>query len=414
MEQILIIELIKKAQSVITTFGYKPSTIRHYNDHWNELRYFFESNNHPLFSMELSDKFLALQKDRESKGLMSASNMRGIRRAVYILQQCYSQDGNIKWERIQRHIVKLDDAPMLLAVYEQYRYNISSSLSKGSVEAYCRIVESFLDYLKKRMIHCIVDTTQEDIKDFIGHISQSHPNGLHVVLPVLRSFLRFMIEQDSIMQPLLWAVPQNVGRHFPLISTLTGQELQELDSFIRQDHPSPKRNYAIFLLASRMGLRKSDIAGLKLCNIDWQHSIIKIIQQKTSQELAIPLIVDVGNALADYILNERQDIPNQYVFLRFLAPYEGISPAACSEIIRLAMKHCCIHEEKGMSQGIHCLRHTIAHKMLAESVPLPVISSILGHKDKNSTKIYLSVDTKTLRFCALDLSGIEVEKEELL
>lgn len=364
--------------------------------------------------MELSDKFLVLQKTRESKGLMSASNMRGIRRAVCFIQQCYNQDENIKWKRIQRHIVNMDDAPMLLAVYDQYRYSISSSLSKGSVKTYCRIVESFLGYLKKHMIYCVVDTTQEDIKNFIEHISQSHPKGLHVVLPALRSFLRFIIGQNSIMQPLLWAVPQNAGRQSPLISTLTEQELQELDSFIRQDHPSPKRNYAIFLLASRTGLRQSDIAGLKLCDIDWQHSAIKIIQQKTSQELVIPLVTDVGNALADYILHERLAMPNQYVFLRYLAPYEGISPAACSEIIRLAMTKCCIHEDKGMSQGIHCLRHTVAQRMLAESVPLPVISSILGHKDKNSTKTYLSVDTKTLRFCALDLSGIEVEKEELL
>lgn len=414
MKQILVTELIEKAQSIITTFGYKLSTIRHYNDHWNKLQHFFLSNNQLIFSMELSDEFLTLQKDREFKGFMSASNMRGIRRAVCFIQQCYSQDGNIQWKRMQRHIVKLDDAPMLLAIYEQYRYSINCSLSKDSVKAYCRIVESFLNFLKRCKISCIADTTQEDIKNFINNISESHPKGMHVVLPVLRSFLRFVIEQNSIMQPLLWAVPQNVGRQSTLISTLTEQELKELDSFIHQEGPTPKRNYAIFLIASRMGLRKSDIAGLKLCDIDWRHNMIKVVQQKTSQELAIPLVVDVGNALADYILNERPDIPNHYVFLRYLAPFERISSAACSEVIRLAMKNCCIHEEKGMSQGIHCLRHTVAQKMLSESVPLPVISSILGHKDKNSTKIYLSVDTKTLRFCALDLSGLEVKKEELL
>jgi len=414
MEQVLVTELIEKAQKFITTFGYKPSTIRHYNDHWGELKRFFESNSHPLFSIELSEKFLVLQKKRETECLMSASNMRGIRRAVYFLQEFHNHSGNVKWQRFQRHIVKMDDAPMLLVMYEQYRYHISSSLSNGSVKCYCKIIESFLLFLKGCTIYDIANVTQQDIRDFIKNISVSRPKGMHVVLPVLRSFLRFMIEQDSTLQPLLWAVPQNAGRKSPIMSTLTEQELQELDSFIRQSRPSPKRNYAIFLLASRMGLRKSDIAGLKLCDIDWRHSTIKIIQQKTYKELVIPLIADVGNSLADYILNERPNASNNYVFLRYLAPYERISSAVCSEVIRLAMKHCNIHEEKGMSQGIHCLRHTVAQKMLAESIPLPVISSILGHKDKNSTKIYLSVDTKALRFCALNLSGIEVEKEELL
>lgn len=234
------------------------------------------------------------------------------------------------------------------------------------------------------------------------------------LLPVLRSFISFMINKDNTFQKLLWAVPQNAGRKHPIISTLTEQELQELEGFIQQTGPSPKRNHAIFLLASRMGLRESDIAGLKLCGIDWRHSTIRIIQQKTSEELQLPLLADVGNALADYILNERPDTTTGYVFLRCLAPYEKISSGVCSTIVRLAMKHCGIHEEEGMSQGAHCLRHTVAQKMLVKSVPLPVISSILGHKDKNSTKIYLSIDTKMLRFCALDLSCIEVEKAELL
>lgn len=414
MEEILVTDQIEKAQRIIATFGYKPSTIRHYNRHWGELKRFFKNNGVKHFSIKLSDEFVVLKRMKEAKGLISSSTMRTIRRAIYFLQECHIYDGNVKWERIQKHIVELDDAPMLLTAYEQYRYSISISLSKGSVKVYCRIVESFLIFIKSHMIYEITNVTQEDIRDFIKYISLSRPKGMHVVLPVLRSFFRFMIEQDSTLQPLLWAVPQNAGRKSSIISTLTELELQELDAFIRQDGPSPKRNYAIFLLASRMGLRKSDIAGLKLCDIEWRHSAIKIIQQKTSEELALPLLADVGNSLADYILNERPDTSSDYVFVRYLAPYERISSAVCSEVVRLAMKHCRIHEEKGMSQGIHCLRHTVAQKMLAESVPLPVISSVLGHKDKNSTQKYLSVDTKKLRFCALGLSGIEVEKEELL
>lgn len=414
MEQVLVADLIEKGQRIISTFRYKPSTIRHYNRHWASLKQFFENNGETLFSTELSNEFVASQKAMADKGLISPSKMRGIKRAVYFLQECYMRDENITWERIHKHVVQLDDVPLLLTAYEQYRYSISTSLSKGSVKCYCKIVESFLVFLKRHGIYEIGNIKQNDIKNFIQNISISRPKGMHVVLPVLRSFLRFMIEQESTLQPLLWAVPQNAGQKSSIVNTVTQQELQKLDSFIRQNGPTPKRNHAIFLLASRMGLRQSDIAGLKLGDINWRNSTIKIVQQKTSAELVFPLLPDVGNSLADYILNKRPDTFNDYVFIRHLAPYEKISPALCSTVVQRAMKHCGINEEKGMSQGIHCLRHTVAQKMLAESVPLPVISSALGHKDKNSTKKYLSVDTKKLRFCALSLSGIEVEKEELL
>ncbi len=232
MEQVLVSELIEKAQKFIANFGYKPSTIRHYNDHWGKLERFFEINSHPLFSIELSEKFLALQKKKETEGLMSASNTRGIRRAVYFLQEFHNRNGNIKWERFQRHSLKLDDAPRLLVVYEQYRYHISASLSNGSVKCYCKIIESFLLFLKGCTIYDIANVTQQDIRDFIKSISVSRPKGMHLVLSVLRSFLRFMIQQDSTLQPLLWAVPQNVGRKYPIMSTLTEQELHELDSCI--------------------------------------------------------------------------------------------------------------------------------------------------------------------------------------
>ena len=69
-----------------------------------------------------------------------------------------------------------------------------------------------------------------------------------------------------------------------------------------------------------------------------------------------------------------------------------------------------IHDRK----GFHCLRHSMAARLLSEETPLPVISSILGHRNKDSTKVYLSTDLAHLRACALSLQGIEVSREELL
>ena len=51
---------------------------------------------------------------------------------------------------------------------------------------------------------------------------------------------------------------------------------------------------------------------------------------------------------------------------------------------------------------MHSLRHTLASKMLANDVELPVISSVLGHVTSEATSVYLHTDIDQLRECALD------------
>jgi integrase/recombinase XerD len=52
-------------------------------------------------------------------------------------------------------------------------------------------------------------------------------------------------------------------------------------------------------------------------------------------------------------------------------------------------------------RGMHSLRHTMASMLLEKATPLPLISDILGHIDTDSTAVYLKVDIKNLRECAL-------------
>jgi site-specific recombinase XerD len=78
------------------------------------------------------------------------------------------------------------------------------------------------------------------------------------------------------------------------------------------------------------------------------------------------------------------------------------------------MKSACVRQEKGTQKGLRVFRYSLATTLLAEGVPVPIIASILGHSNKESTNIYLSADEVHLKECALGLSGIEVTREELL
>lgn len=71
----------------------------------------------------------------------------------------------------------------------------------------------------------------------------------------------------------------------------------------------------------RLGLRMSDIIGLKLENIDWKCNTISIVQHKTKSLLQLPLLNDVGNAITGYIINGRPETDDSHIFIRRHAPY---------------------------------------------------------------------------------------------
>ena len=168
--------------------------------------------------------------------------------------------------------------------------------------------------------------------------------------------------------------------------------------------PAGKRNYAILLLAIRTGLRSIDIINLKLGDIQWRRNTIEIVQAKTGAPLILPLLTDVGNALADYVLNGRPNSQQPYLFLRTQAPYRQLSVRAGYGLSCKMMKAAHIRQSLGDRKGLHCLRHYVAARLLSEETPLPIISSILGHRNKDSTKVYLSTDLAHLRACALGLN----------
>jgi integrase len=235
------------------------------------------------------------------------------------------------------------------------------------------------------------------------------------VLSALRSFLRFVETKNLTAFCLSRAIPSSSGRKTVVVPTITSEEEQKLLDSEDRTTASGKRNYAMFLLALRTGLRSIDIVNLKLGDIQWKSNTIEIVQTKTGTPLVLPLLTDVGNAIVDYILNGRPDSQLPYLFLRTQAPYRKLSGHSnCYGISRKMMKKAGIRQGKDDRKGFHCLRHSIAARLLAEEIPLPIISSILGHRDKDSTKIYLSTDLVHLRACALGLTGIEVTREKLL
>lgn len=179
--------------------------------------------------------------------------------------------------------------------------------------------------------------------------------------------------------------------------------MEKLLQAIDRGNPSGQRDYAIILLAARLGIRTLDIKRLQLADLDWAKSRIELRSSKTGELVYLPLLPDIGWAIIEYLKNGRPKVDSPYVFLRHLAPLEPFSDEdRLNQIIAKYMRIARIPISPHKKRGMHSLRHTLASRLLAEHTPLPIISDILGHASTESTATYLKVDVDQLRQCALD------------
>jgi len=158
----------------------------------------------------------------------------------------------------------------------------------------------------------------------------------------------------------------------------------------------------VLLLLARLGLRAKEIATLTLDDVDW-HSGRLNIQGKGRQRACMPLLSEVGIALADYLQQARPRSDSRRVFLRTLAPHIGFaSPAGISMIAVSALTRAGLDVRR---KGTHIFRHSLATQLLHSGGSLTEIGQVLRHQNHDTTRIYAKVDIGALRKLGLAWPG---------
>ena len=114
----------------------------------------------------------------------------------------------------------------------------------------------------------------------------------------------------------------------------------------------------------------------------------------------LPLPVDVGQALADYVQHGRPRSGHRELFLRVLAPHHALTAAAVKMLVHRACARAGLP-----ALGAHRLRHTVASELLRHGAGLPEIGQVLRHRSLASTAIYAKVDGAALRHLARPWPG---------
>ncbi len=260
------------------------------------------------------------------------------------------------------------------------------------------------DYLNANLVFSLSQMERQHILGFINGLAFYSKSTIHCTLSSLRNFLRYLCENGHSNIDFSYLIPKsNYKKEAHLPTTYTKDEVESLICAVDRGNPKGKRDIAMILLAARLGMRASDICGLKFENIHWESNTLTLIQKKTKEKIELPLLVEIGNAIIDYLKYGRpvSDLP--FVFIRVSQPYDKLEEPTLHSIVSFYLKRAGISNISEKKQGPHALRHSLAGFLLEKKTPLPVISEVLGHTNTDSTKTYLRIDLNTLRQCALEV-----------
>jgi len=259
-------------------------------------------------------------------------------------------------------------------------------------------------YLECQNVMDLSGVTIVQLHDCCKMIAKQSDGAAHNMACAIRVFLRYLHTEGVMREDLSGEIPSFAyRRQSKLPSALDAGEMAALLSSVDRASRVGKRDYAIILLACRLGLRSGDIRALRFSDIRWERNTIEIVTQKTGKPLALPLLDDVGQAIIDYAKYARPIVNSPVIFQTCNAPIGPLSAPAVSSIVKRYAGKAAIDTAPGRHPGPRLLRNTLASALLQENVPLPEISGILTHSDTRTTQeYYLRIDINQLKRCALD------------
>ncbi len=265
-------------------------------------------------------------------------------------------------------------------------------------------IPRMLNYLIEQGVTDMTGMTPAHISTFLTTLQGYAPRTVAHYSCHARCLLRFLYQHGYLSEDLSASVPPTPIRTYTRIPTVwTREEVEGLLAQVDRGSPRGKRDYAILLLAARVGMRVGDIIRLTLGDLKWEHKRIELLQSKTGQPLVVPLLDDLGWALIDYLKHARPVSAYRQVFLGMTPPYAPfVSKNNLQYIITRYRRMAGIQRFQHQPDGLHTLRHSLATQLLADDIPLSTISEVLGHACQTSTEVYAKVDLRHLQQCPLD------------
>jgi len=210
----------------------------------------------------------------------------------------------------------------------------------------------------------------------------------------LRSFCRFLFVHGFTTKDLsIFIPPVRTWRHASVPTYLTPEQFEDILTATDRSTRTGCRDYAILLLLSKLGLRAGEIVTMSLDDVRWRSSEI-VVHGKGQKAERVPLLCDVGDALAQYLREFRQASSSRRLFLS-QRPVGLSGPAVIGHIVRRAFAR--IGFRPSTRGASHLFRHGLATTMIRKGASMTQIAQVMRHRSEVTTAIYAKVAFEDLR-----------------
>jgi site-specific recombinase XerD len=291
-------------------------------------------------------------------------------------------------------------AEALLAEYDRFLRQVAG-LAEATRLYRRRYVRDFLQGVAGRPSGSLSNLQPQQVaRFFLGYVGHLRPGSVQVVASSLRSFLRFLRTTgrcDRDLAAAIPAVPQWSLASLPRSLTETQVRL-----FLRRFDRTTRtglRDYAMALCLVDLGLRASEVAALRLDDVDWRTGTVRVLGGKSQRDRELPLSQAIGRAITAYLRRARPATASRQLFVRHR---RRKGQAVSVMLVRCVMRRA-LAQVPGCEQlrGTHVLRHTAATRLFQRGVPLKTLADLLGHRSIDTTAIYTKVAVPVLAGVAL-------------
>jgi integrase/recombinase XerD len=394
--------LIAAASNYLIKQSFSLSVITKYNREWKKLKSYMTSTHVKVYTKEVGARYLTNLLGDYQRDKLTRNNQQICRRIEFLNE--FLETGVVRKRRKSPEIELTGHIGKIMNAFVATRLDLEFCVF--TIQAYKRSLHAFLGFMTMTKMRSLQSITPAKLINFIEYYGEEKQAKKHCLLSVVRIFLRYLYDQAILPINYATTLPKcSYTRQSRLPSVYSKDEIAKMLYVIDRGNPKGRRDYAILLIASRLGLRASDICCLKFENLNWEKCLIVLNQYKTGKRLELPISQEIGNAVIDYLKYGRPISDESFVFLNLIPPYDQMTCINLSTLTSIYLTLAGI-DCRSRKHGTHALRHSLAANLLKEKTPMPIITEVLGHKDPKSTMYYLRVDIDSLSQCALEVPQV--------
>ena len=268
----------------------------------------------------------------------------------------------------------------------------NKNFSPHTIRSYRADLQEFLLFFKKRKQDDLRFFTSANIRSFLASLQTLHQPARNTILrkiASLRSFAAFLLEQGKLERNPFKLLPAP-KRERILPKFLSVEETDRLLDTAAHSKHFAARDKALFELMYSSGLRRSEVTGLRVKDIDFFNGIVKVFG-KGSKERIVPVTDAALDALKTYLACRKNPQPEDALFLN-----KNGKPLTGNGLAYI-FKNTAISSHLARKVTPHSLRHSFATHLLNNGCDLRSLQEMLGHKSLAATQVYTHVSLEKLK-----------------